>query len=195
VRLVGHGHLEESGMKILFVCMGNICRSPTAEGVVRQLLAERAADLQVQLDSAEGVVRQLLAERAADLQVQLDSAGTHAYHVGEPPDARAIEAASRRGIDLSGLRARRVRREDFEHFDLILAMDRDNLSRLQELQPDRSSAQLRLMLEFSPDSALEEVPDPYYGGAAGFEQVLDLLEDAAEGLLQALRSNPRAPLR
>jgi protein-tyrosine phosphatase len=160
-------------MKILFVCMGNICRSPTAEGVVRQLLAERAQDL----------------------QVQLDSAGTHGYHVGEPPDARAIEAASRRGIDIGGLRARRVQREDFERFDLILAMDRENLSRLRQLQPEQSGAQLRLMLDFAPDAAVEEVPDPYYGGVAGFEQVLDLLEDAAEGLLQALHRDLRAPLR
>jgi protein-tyrosine phosphatase len=160
-------------MKILFVCMGNICRSPTAEGVVRRLLAERAPDL----------------------RVQLDSAGTHAYHVGEPPDARAIAAAGRRSIDLSKLRARRVQPEDFERFDLILAMDRENLSRLRELQPGQSTAQLRLMLEFAPDAALEEVPDPYYGGVAGFEQVLDLLEDAAEGLLQALRNDRSAPLR
>jgi protein-tyrosine phosphatase len=158
---------------MLFVCMGNICRSPTAEGVVRQLLAERAPEL----------------------RVQLDSAGTHGYHVGEPPDARAVEAASRRGIDIGGLRARRVRREDFDRFDLILAMDRENLKRLQELRPEQSKAQLRLMLDFAPDAALEEVPDPYYGGAAGFEQVLDLLEDAAEGLLQALRSDLRSPLR
>jgi len=160
-------------MKILFVCMGNICRSPTAEGVVRRLLAERAPDL----------------------RVQLDSAGTHAYHVGEPPDARAIAAAGRRSIDLSKLRARRVQPEDFERFDLILAMDRENLSRLRELQPGQSTAQLRLMLEFAPDSALEEVPDPYYGGVAGFEQVLDLLEDAAEGLLRELRNDRSAPLR
>jgi protein-tyrosine phosphatase len=137
----------------------------------------------------------LLAERAQDLSVQLDSAGTHDYHVGEPPDARAIEAASRRGIDISGLRARRVQREDFERFDLILAMDRENLSRLQELQPAQSSAELRLILDFAPDAVLEEVPDPYYGGSAGFEQVLDLLEDAAEGLLQTLRSELRAPPR
>jgi protein-tyrosine phosphatase len=157
-------------MRLLFVCMGNICRSPTAEGVVRRLLAERAPEL----------------------RVQLDSAGTHGYHVGEPPDARAIEAASRRGIDISELRARRVQREDFERFDLILAMDRDNLTRLQQLQPSQSSAQLRLMLDFAPDSRLEEVPDPYYGGSAGFEQVLDLLQDAAEGLLQTLRGGSSA---
>lgn len=159
-------------MKILFVCMGNICRSPTAEGVVRRLLAERAPAL----------------------PVQLDSAGTHGYHVGEPPDARAIEAASRRGIDLRGLRARRVEREDFQRFDLILAMDRDNLARLQQLQPDESRARLALMLEYATDAGVEEVPDPYYGGPAGFEQALDLLEDAAEGLLQALRSELRRPV-
>ena len=160
-------------MRILFVCMGNICRSPTAEGVVRRLLAERAPDL----------------------RVQLDSAGTHGYHVGDPPDARAIEAAGRRGIDLSDLRARRVQREDFARFDLILAMDHENLSRLRELQPPQSNAQLRLLLDFATDARLEEVPDPYYGGVAGFEQVLDLLQDAAEGLLRALRSDLRAPLR
>ncbi len=152
--------------------MGNICRSPTAEGVVRRLLAERGPDL----------------------QVQLDSAGTHGYHVGEPPDARAIEAASRRGIDLSDLRARQVQREDFERFDLILAMDRENLSRLRELQPEQSRARLRLLLEFAPDAALEEVPDPYYGGVAGFEQVLDLLQDAAEGTTaRAAQQSARVP--
>lgn len=148
-------------MRILFVCMGNICRSP----------------------SAEGVFRQLIAARAPHLAIEIDSAGTHDYHIGAPPDHRAITAARRRGIDLSTLRARRVGREDFDRFDLILAMDEDNLRELHALAPPHARERIRLMMEFAPHAGSRAVPDPYYGGSQGFEAVLDLLEEAAEGLL------------
>lgn len=154
-------------MRLLFVCMGNICRSP----------------------SAEGVFRRVLAERAPQLTIEIDSAGTHDYHVGSPPDRRAIEAARRRGIDLSQLRARQVSAEDFEHYDLILVMDEDNLDELRRRAPTRYHDRIRLLMEFAPGATSRRVPDPYYGGASGFEEVLDLLEEAAEGLLQDLLKN------
>jgi len=153
-------------MRILFVCMGNICRSP----------------------SAEGVFRSLLAARAPQLAVEIDSAGTHDYHVGEPPDDRAIGAARRRGIDLSSLRARTVRAGDFDYYDLILAMDEQNLRELRRRAPATRHDRIRLMMEFVATPAVLAVPDPYYGGPQGFEQVLDLLEEAAEGLLRELLS-------
>lgn len=153
-------------MRILFVCMGNICRSP----------------------SAEGVFRSLLAARAPQLAVEIDSAGTHDYHVGEPPDDRAIAAARRRGIDLSSLRARTVQIGDFDYYDLILAMDEQNLRELRRRAPAARHDRIRLMMEFVPSSPVRAVPDPYYGGPQGFEQVLDLLEEAAEGLLRELES-------
>lgn len=152
-------------MSVLFVCMGNICRSPTAEGVFRKLVAD-----------AE------LTDR-----ILTDSAGTHAYHRGEPPDRRAIAAALRRGIDMSDIRARRVQDADFERFDLILAMDKLNLVTLQDRAGD-SVDRIQLLMEFSELSPGGEVPDPYYGGAAGFERVLDLVETAASGLLNHLRT-------
>ena len=148
---------------ILFVCMGNICRSPTAEGVFRHH-AEQA-----------GVVDRL----------DIDSAGTHAYHSGEPADRRARAAAERRGISLDGIHARRVVDVDFERFDYILAMDEDNLARLQDESPEEHRHKLRLFLEFAEVSETE-VPDPYYGGAAGFEHVLDLVEEASRGLLEEI---------
>ncbi|HEX7011886.1 MAG TPA: low molecular weight protein-tyrosine-phosphatase [Steroidobacteraceae bacterium] len=151
-------------MKILFVCMGNICRSPTAEGVFRHMLSRRAPDL----------------------RVEIDSAGTHGYHVGEPPDERAIAAARRRGIDLSGLRARVVRASDFSYFDLILAMDEDNVRELKRMAPVERHDRIRLLMEFARQPSARYVPDPYYGGSQGFEQVLDLLEEAAEGLLETV---------
>jgi protein-tyrosine phosphatase len=151
-------------MRVLFVCMGNICRSPTAEGVFRHAL-----------------------QLHGDKSIEIDSAGTHAYHTGEPPDRRAIAAAQRRGIDLSGLRARQVADEDFARFDLILAMDRDNLDLLQRRAPAHSQERIKLVMEFAPDAYTREVPDPYYGGAKGFEEVLVLLEKAAQGLLRELR--------
>jgi len=151
-------------MRILFVCMGNICRSP----------------------SAEGVFRKLATERLPEMSLEIESAGTHDYHTGNPPDRRSIQAAARRGIDLSGLRARTVTDEDFERFDLILAMDRENLALLHQRAPDAHRERIRLFMEFAPDAVTRVVPDPYYGGANGFEEVLDLLEEAAEGLLQSI---------
>lgn len=148
---------------ILFVCMGNICRSPTAEGVFRHHVAEAG-----------------LSER-----IVVDSAGTHAYHVGSPPDRRAHAAAERRGISLVDIRARRVSDEDFERFDYIIAMDEDNVAHLKDEAPAQYHSKVRLFLEFS-SSGQREVPDPYYGGAAGFERVLDLVEDASRGLLETL---------
>jgi protein-tyrosine phosphatase len=143
--------------------MGNICRSPTAEGVFRYYV-----------EQAE-----------MNQQLQIDSAGTHAYHVGEPPDRRARAAAERRGMSLDNIYARRVRTEDFERFDYIIAMDEDNLARLHDESPEEHRSKLRLFLEFS-DGDEREVPDPYYGGAAGFERVLDLVEAASRGLLETL---------
>jgi protein-tyrosine phosphatase len=151
-------------MRILFVCMGNICRSP----------------------SAEGVFKHVLAKRAPQLQVDIDSAGTHDYHVGEAPDVRAVAAARRRGIDISSLRARRVATEDFERFDLILAMDEDNLRELQGRVQAAHRDRIRLMMEYAPAVGRRDVPDPYYGGEQGFEDVLDLLEEAADGLIDKL---------
>ena len=148
---------------ILFVCMGNICRSPTAEGVFRRKVAEAGLD---------------------DL-FEIDSAGTHAYHVGEPPDRRAQQAAARRGFSLSEIRARRVATEDFERFQHIIAMDQDNLVVLRELAGPEQHTKIRLFLEYASGPETE-VPDPYYGGATGFERVLDLIEDASRGLLEAL---------
>ncbi|MDP2810481.1 MAG: low molecular weight protein-tyrosine-phosphatase [Rhodocyclaceae bacterium] len=153
-------------IKVLFVCMGNICRSPTAEGVVRALVEQAG-----------------LAGR-----VELDSAGTHGYHVGAPPDPRAQKAAARRGYDLSGLRARRVAATDFARFDHILAMDRDNLALLRESCPDEHRRKLGLFLDHAENFDEEEVPDPYYGGVDGFERVLDMVEDAARGLIEAVRT-------
>jgi len=148
---------------VLFVCMGNICRSPTAEGVFRYH-AEQAGAIE---------------------RLDIDSAGTHAYHAGEPPDRRARKAAERRGMNLDGIYARRVSGEDFERFDYIIAMDEDNLSRLRDESPEEHRGKLRLFLEFA-SSDEREVPDPYYGGAAGFERVLDLVEEASRGLLETL---------
>lgn len=150
---------------VLFVCMGNICRSPTAEGVFRKLVADAGLD-----------------ER-----IHIESAGTHAYHTNEPPDRRAQAAAERRGFELSGIRARRVSANDFVQFDLILAMDNLNLVTLQDRAGEDSTSSIRLFLEFSETARETEVPDPYYGGTAGFERVLDIVEVAAEGLLLKIR--------
>jgi len=152
----------------LFVCMGNICRSPTAEGAFKHVLAERAPDL----------------------SIRADSAGTHAYHVGEPPDPRAQRAAERRGIDLSEQKARRVREEDFASFDLVIAMDELNLELLVELSPPEYHDRIKLFLDYAPQLGRRDVPDPYYGGSNGFELVLDLIEDASIGLLEQLRNKP-----
>jgi protein-tyrosine phosphatase len=168
-RVIGKAEPERlAARRVLFVCMGNICRSPTAEGVFRKLLEERAPDL----------------------DVQVDSAGTHAYHVGDPPDPRAQRAAERRGVDLSGQRARRVTEHDFAHFELVLAMDELNRVTLLEICPPEYRGRVRLFLEFAPHLGRADVPDPYYGGANGFEQVLDLVEEAAAGVLAHLHETP-----
>jgi protein-tyrosine phosphatase len=145
--------------RILFVCMGNICRSPTAEGVMRRLLEERGL---------EG-------------EIEVQSAGTGGWHAGAPPDARSARAAAARGITLEGA-ARQVTRADFEEFDLLVAMDRDNLADLRAIAPSGSEHKVRLLLADGRD-----VPDPYYGGPHGFENVLDLVEAACEQLLDELR--------
>ncbi|PTQ69930.1 low molecular weight protein-tyrosine-phosphatase [Pseudomonas sp. GV071] len=151
-------------MRVLFVCLGNICRSPSAEGVFRQQL------LQAGLDGL----------------VEVDSAGTGPWHVGKPADSRASAAALQRGYDLSALRGRQVSKADFERFDLILAMDHSNFADLKALQPANSRAELDLYLRrYQLDE--DEVPDPYYGGADGFEHVLDLLESAGAQLLNEVR--------
>ena len=151
---------------VLFVCLGNICRSPTAEGVLRAIAAREFPDV----------------------AIEIDSAGTADYHVGEPPDRRTVAAARRRGYDLAGLRARQVRPEDFHRFDYIIAMDRSNLAELSRHAPG-TGAHVSLFMEFAPPDALDghEVPDPYYGGVEDFERVLDLCERAARGFLQRLR--------
>lgn len=150
---------------VLFVCMGNICRSPTAEAVLRKLVASSGLEQ----------------------QIRIDSAGTHAYHVGHPPDSRAIRAAAERGYDLTGLRARQVVVADFIEFDYVLAMDGDNLALLRELAPPPVRDKPQLLLEYSTRYRGAEVPDPYYGGSRGFELVLNMTEDGAEGLLGHIR--------
>ena len=158
-------------MRVLMVCMGNICRSPTAEGVLRHKLAQAGL---------AGVI-------------EVDSAGTHAHHVGAPPDARAQQAARLRGYDLSRQRARKVRAQDFQAFDLLLAMDWDNLALLEENCPPAPDLRRKIkrLTEFvppdSPHAGAQVVPDPYYGGPAGFEFVLDLVEHACDGLVEHLR--------
>jgi protein-tyrosine phosphatase len=152
-------------VKVLFVCMGNICRSPTAEGVFRKLVVE---------EGFEGTI-------------EIDSAGTHSYHAGEPPDPRAQEAARQRGIDLSGLRGRAATREDIVRFDYILAMDSDNYENLLEICPEGYDHKIRLLLEFAPQRPEREVPDPYFGGPAGFDRVFDLIEEAIRGLLDHIK--------
>lgn len=152
-------------VRVLFVCLGNICRSPTAEGVFRHVV-ERAG----------------LQDR-----IEIDSAGTHAYHIGDPPDIRSQEAARRRGIDLSGLRGRKVTAEDIERFDYILAMDEENLANLRAICPAGLDEKIHLLLEFAPNRPEHEVPDPYFGGESGFERVLDMIDEASHGLLAQIR--------
>ena len=147
---------------VLFVCMGNICRSPTAHGVFRHRVAQRG-----------------LASR-----VHVESAGTHGYHIGRPPDERSQEHAAQRGYDLSDLRARQLGADDFERHDLVLVMDLDNLALVQGQCPSHLMHKVRRFTEFCVSQTAQVVPDPYFGGAQGFEQVLDLVEDACEGLLR-----------
>ncbi len=156
-------------VRVLFVCLGNICRSPTAEGVFRRLVSD--AGLSASIESC--------------------SAGTHAYHVGEGADPRSTRAAKRRGYDLSSHRARRVAPSDLDEFDYILAMDRENLAYLRTLESQagpKKRAQVSAMLSFAPAVRYDEVPDPYSRGDEGFEIVLDMLESACEGLLEDIRS-------
>lgn len=152
-------------VRVLFVCMGNICRSPTAEGVFRALVR------------AEGLAG----------SIEIDSAGTHDYHIGHPPDARAQAAAARRGYDLSALRARQVAHGDFAAFDYVLAMDEHNRRLLLQQCPPRHRDRIRLFLDFAEYGARREVPDPYYGGPQGFDEVLDLVESGARGLLRHIK--------
>ncbi len=154
-------------IKVLFVCMGNICRSPTAEGVFTKLVKARHLD---------------------KLFI-IDSAGTHAYHVGDAPDLRAQKAALGRDVELASLRARKVTHGDFEDFDFVLAMDDDNYSILIEACPDQYKEKVRYFLDYAPHLKVHEVPDPYYGGSYGFERVLDLVEAASVGFLKTLHEN------
>jgi protein-tyrosine phosphatase len=157
--------LSQKTVKVLFVCMGNICRSPTAEGVFRKLVVEAGLSQ----------------------QIEIASAGTHAYHVGQPPDPRSQEAAYRRGIDLSALRGRHATREHIERFDYVLAMDIENYEHLLDICPDGCEDKIQLFLEYAPNRPEREVPDPYFGGTAGFDRVLDMIEEASLGLLDDIR--------
>ena len=148
---------------VLFVCTGNICRSPTAEAIFRKLATD------------------------AGMAVTADSAGTQGYHIGEPPDSRAQKAAAKRGYDLSALRARTIEGADFQRFDLILAMDEEHHAILSRIAGSSADHKLKLMMSYAQRFKEREVPDPYYGGPQGFERVLDMLEDAARGLLESLR--------
>ncbi len=153
--------------RVLFVCMGNICRSPTAEGVFSALIAKEQVDH----------------------QFNIESAGTHAYHIGEAPDLRAQKAAKDRGVSLAQIRARKVIFGDFEDFDYVLAMDSDNFEILMQACPEQFKNKIKYFLDFSPHLDTREVPDPYYGGIYGFERVLDMVEDASIGFLDSLRQS------
>jgi protein-tyrosine phosphatase len=157
---------DNNKISILFVCMGNICRSPTAQGVFRDM-----------------VDKQGLSE-----YISTDSAGTINYHAGSKPDRRARETAVKRGLDLSDLRARMVTSDDFERFDYVIAMDRSNYADLEAICPPGREERLHLFLDFAPDQPIREVPDPYYGGVAGFDRVFDLVEEASRGLLAKIMS-------
>ncbi len=152
-------------VKVLFVCMGNICRSPTAHGVFRALVSEHGLDN----------------------RVEIDSAGTHAYHVGNQPDKRARETAMLRGIDLDDLTARAVDEADFIEYDYVLAMDMDNFHHLSDMCPDGLEDKIHLFMDYASQTRMREVPDPYYGGPEGFETVFEMVEDAARGLLEDIR--------
>lgn len=153
--------------RVLLVCMGNICRSPTAEGVLRK---------HIQMN------------RLGD-KVEVDSAGTHGYHVGEAPDARTQRAASARGYNLSQLRARKVAPQDLDYFDLILAMDRTNLDNLKRMASAEQQKRIKLFMDYARNFDDDEVPDPYYGLGHGFDLVLDMVEDAAQGLIEEIRKS------
>ena len=153
--------------RVLMVCMGNICRSPMAEGMLRKALQEAGLEH----------------------RVAVDSAGTHAYHIGSPPDPRAQQAIRRRGAEISGLRGRQMEDEDFERFDYILVMDRDNYERVVARAPARHHGKVRRLLSFSRKFPNLDVVDPYYGGPQGFEENLDMIEDAVRGLIREITSD------
>lgn len=154
-------------VRVLFVCMGNICRSPMAEGMFRKAVREAGLDG----------------------QIETDSAGTHAYHIGSPPDPRAQSAIRQRGVDISGLRGRKVEAADFDRFDYILAMDGDNMDHLMQRAPARHQGKVRRLLSFSRKYPNLDVVDPYYGGAQGFEENLDMIEDAVQGLIREINAS------
>ena len=151
-------------INILFVCMGNICRSPSAEGFFATALQ--------QSDYGD--------------QVSIDSAGTHGYHVGHGPDSRAVDTAANFGVDIEHLRSRKVNTSDFHNYDLIVAMDRSNLEDLQRIQPAGSTASLKMMMDYHPEGHPHDVPDPYYGGMDGFTYMSNLLVSATRGLLKSV---------
>ena len=165
--------MKKKPLRVLFVCTGNICRSPTAEAVFRARVEEAG-----------------LEDR-----IETDSAGTHDYHVGQPPDRRAQGAARKRGYDLSALRARRIEPADFERFDLLLACDEEHRLILERMAPKAERAKVAMLLDYARSTEEREVPDPYYGDAQGFERVLDLVEDAAAGLVEALKPRLDQPSR
>ena len=154
-------------IRVLMVCLGNICRSPTAEAMLRKKVHEAGLDG----------------------RIEVDSAGTADYHVDSPPDRRAVAHGERRGLAMKNLRGRQVGRDDFERFDFILAMDEDNLADLQRIRPPGARARVALLLSYAPHAGAREVPDPYYGGPDGFETVLDLVDAAADGFIAATLSN------
>ena len=160
-------------VRVLFVCMGNICRSPMAEGMFRKAVREAG------LES----------------HVEIDSAGTHAYHVGSPPDQRAQQAIRQRGVDISGLRGRKVADADFERFDYILVMDGDNYDRLIDRAPSHHHGKIRRLLSFSRKYPNLDVMDPYYGGPQGFEENLDMIEDAVQGLIRDITGGSQVKMR
>ena len=157
--------MTKRNVKVLFVCLGNICRSPTAEGVFRHIVQEEGHEK----------------------WITTDSAGTHAYHIGEQPDRRAQQTALMRGVDISDLRGRKAISDDFNEFDYVLAMDDENYQLLEQICPAGTNEKLHLFLDFSQDFSETQVPDPYYGGDQGFEHVFDLVESASKGLLEDIK--------
>jgi protein-tyrosine phosphatase len=157
--------VKNKQVKVLFVCMGNICRSPTAHGVFEKLVNDE------QLEN----------------KIEIESAGTHAYHVGNGPDPRAQQTAAGHEVDLSHILSRQVNDTDFSYYDYILAMDNDNYSLLEQSCPDEYLNKLSLFMDYAPHLALSEVPDPYYGGVRGFENVFNMVNEASKGLLEVIK--------